>query len=85
MHANDANEKKVGYFDVVVEEPAVFSAPWPSQTSPCYGSIMHASAELKPYLVTLYFKAPPKGTGTIKFRTLIKVIQISKSHPINPN
>jgi len=34
--------------------------------------IIHKDANLKPLRAQLYFRAPPKGTGTITFRTLIK-------------
>jgi hypothetical protein len=82
MYAVDSEETKVGDWDLVQEQPPVFSLPWKSETHSCYGTVMHASAELKPYHSVIYFKAPPKGTGTITFRALIKVEKfISDANP----
>ena len=73
IYAVDANENKVGNWDIPLQEPVVWRLPWESNTHPCYGTLMHASAELKPYHSVFYFKAPPVGTGKITFRVLIKV------------
>src|SRR4051812_43707450 len=72
MYAVNSNGKKVGNWNIPEELPALFKLPWSNSSSPCYGTIMHDSAELKPYHSILYFAAPPAGTGTITFKTLIK-------------
>ena len=46
-------------------EPGI---PHPS----CPGSILHADADRKPYSSQFRYQAPPKGTGRITFRALIK-------------
>jgi hypothetical protein len=74
MYAVDSTEKKVGDWVIPVEEPDVFDTPWKSATHECHGTVMHASAEVKPYHSIFHFAAPPVGTGKITFRVLIKVI-----------
>eukprot|EP00462_Mataza_sp_D1_P022678 CAMPEP_0175131328 /NCGR_PEP_ID=MMETSP0087-20121206/6483_1 /TAXON_ID=136419 /ORGANISM="Unknown Unknown, Strain D1" /LENGTH=1426 /DNA_ID=CAMNT_0016413609 /DNA_START=30 /DNA_END=4310 /DNA_ORIENTATION=- len=38
----------------------------------CHGAILHTHAALKPYHYVLKFLAPPKGTGKLTFKALIK-------------
>ena len=73
IYGVDSTEQKVGDWDISAEEPAIFRRPWTDSSSACYGTLMHASAEYKPYHSVLYYVAPPAGTGKITFRCLIKV------------
>ena len=73
LYAIDGNGNKVGDWELVAQEPEVFKRPWPEKSSNCFGTLMHASAQYKPYHSVVYFKAPPAGTGTITFQCLIKV------------
>ena len=74
MYAVNGSEAKVGDWEISNEEPINFRRPWESADDECFGTIMHASAEYKPYHSVLYFKTPSAGTGKITFRALIKVI-----------
>ena len=73
IYAIDETGKKVGDWEVSVDEPVLFKRPWQSADHQCYGSLMHSSADNKPYHSILYFKAPAAGTGNITFQALIKV------------
>jgi len=69
FYAVDAAGNRVG--DVVPSK--YFWLPWASNPSdPCAKAAMHVSAEHKPFQTSVYFKAPPKGTGTIDFKVLYK-------------
>jgi hypothetical protein len=73
IYAVDESERRVGDWYLPFDEPALYHAPWKDPNHACYRTIMHASADLKPYHSVLHFKAPPVGTGRITFRALIKV------------
>lgn len=65
---------RVGNWSLAHEDPALFKLPWDGQPNhACARTVMHASGVIKPYFVSLHFRAPPVGTGTITFKTLIKV------------
>jgi len=72
IYAVDANNNRVGNWTLPKQDPPYFKQPWTDNTHPCFGSVMHATAEWKPYHSILYWKAPPTGTGAITFRCLIK-------------
>lgn len=77
LYAVNSAEEKVGEWFLPEDDPAWYKQPWgdiPGHT--CQKALMHASADYKPYENTVSFKAPPVGTGPIKFRCLIKVSQI---------
>jgi hypothetical protein len=79
IYAVDSTETKVGDWQITNDEPVNFKRPWGDTPShACFGTLMHASAEYKPYHSVLYFIAPPAGTGKITFRCLIKVNTILK-------
>lgn len=79
IYAVDNSETKVGEWEFPIYDPPVFKKPWGTQTThPCYRTVMHASAMYKPYHSVLHFKAPPVGTGRIRFRCLIKVSFLAK-------
>ena len=73
VYAVDENGYKVGDWEITGEEPPLYKRPWTSPDHSCYGSLMHASAQNKPYHTRIYYKAPKAGTGAITFRALIKV------------
>jgi hypothetical protein len=64
-HSATSNVTKVGDWDFV-DRTTMFHS-W------CPRSVLHSGAELKPYLTQWAFTAPPKGTGTITFRALLKI------------
>jgi hypothetical protein len=64
LYAKDASGDKVGNFDTIDRIP-LFQF-W------CANSVIHTSAELKPYLMTFGWTAPPAGTGAVNFTALIK-------------
>jgi hypothetical protein len=64
-HSSVSNVTKVGDWDFV-DRTTMFHS-W------CPRSVLHSGAELKPYLTQWAFTAPPKGTGTITFRALLKI------------
>jgi hypothetical protein len=64
-HSSASNVTKVGDWDFV-DRTTMFHS-W------CPRSVLHSGAELKPYLTQWAFTAPPKGTGTITFRALLKI------------
>jgi hypothetical protein len=73
MYATTANNTKVGDWYLPNDEPAWWDLPWSALPGhKCDKSIMHASAALKPYLGIMRFKAPPAGTGTITFKSMVK-------------
>jgi hypothetical protein len=73
LYVVNSNEKKVGAWDIPINEPPLFAQPWNNlPTHDCFGSVMHSSAEWKPYHAVVYFKAPSAGTGPITFRSLFK-------------
>ena len=70
LHAVDSGGTSVGEMvfpssqsDTMFHSPADY----------CPHAALHADAELKPYVTLFRFKTPAQGTGTITFRTLIKV------------
>jgi hypothetical protein len=73
LYVVNSNNKKVGAWDIPLNEPPLFSQPWLNvPTHECAGSVMHSSAEWKPYHAVLYFKAPSAGSGPLTFRSLFK-------------
>jgi len=64
MYAIDSKKTKVGDWDPIDRVPMVHGF--------CAKSVVHSGAELKPYLMTFGFTAPPAGTGPISFSSLIK-------------
>jgi hypothetical protein len=73
IYAVDEYGKRVGDWNITAENPTTFKRPWEDPLHKCFGSLMHANAELKPYHSILYYSTPPVGTGTINFQVLIKV------------
>jgi hypothetical protein len=73
IYAVDENNNRVGDWEITGEEPPLYKRPWADKANPCFGSLMHASAQNKPYVTRIYWKAPAAGTGTVTFRCLIKV------------
>jgi len=71
LYAVNTTEHKIGTWELFDEDPLVLRSPWEPGHS-CYPSVMHASAAHLPYHLTIKFRAPPKGTGSITFRCLIK-------------
>jgi hypothetical protein len=73
LYAQDATGKKVGDWDIPYRDPKMFWQPFASDISnPCQKVIFHNSADTKPFHTAFVFTAPPQGTGTIVFHTLIK-------------
>jgi hypothetical protein len=72
LYAVNDKEQKVGDWQISDADPVEFKRPWTDPSSPCFGALMHASAEYKAYDSVLYFQTPPEGTGNITFRCLIK-------------
>lgn len=66
-YAETATGERVGKWVPSQEDPAFTRA-----SSLCANTLLHASAMLKPYQLTLQWEAPPAGTGTVTFETLIK-------------
>ena len=64
----DSQGRYVGNWEFPGADKQIFWSP------PECGSthIIHKDANLKPLRAQLFFRAPPKGTGTISFRALIK-------------
>ena len=73
IYAVNSNGTKVGDWDITVIDPPDFKRPWTDPTNPCFGSLMHNSAEYKPYHSMMYYKTPAAGTGQITFRAMVKV------------
>ena len=70
VRVGDANEVKVGSWEIAEEVPPRFVTP---PDPGCDGrALMHASANGKNYYHRFSFRAPPAGTGAIVFRVLIK-------------
>jgi len=67
IHAVDVSGATVGEFEVPEDDFPLAHTP-----SICPGVLFHTSAAEKPYRMQLSFLAPPSGTGTITFRTLLK-------------
>jgi len=67
--ADDGSETKVGAFELLteLEEPKFWTPP-----SCENAAVMHANAGTKDYHHTFPFRAPPAGTGPIRFRALVK-------------
>lgn len=75
LYAVDSQNNRVGNWTLPRQDPPMFKQPWATQpTHPCYGTVMHATSEWKPYHVAFYYKAPAAGTGAVTFRCLIKVL-----------
>eukprot|EP01114_Cavostelium_apophysatum_P019332 TRINITY_DN61_c0_g1_i1.p1 TRINITY_DN61_c0_g1~~TRINITY_DN61_c0_g1_i1.p1 ORF type:complete len:1021 (-),score=244.73 TRINITY_DN61_c0_g1_i1:110-3172(-) len=73
IYAVDANGTKVGDWALPFEAPAWTVAPWESIPGhQCAKSLMHASAQTKPYFLRFRYLGPVNGTGTVTFKTLIK-------------
>lgn len=71
LYAVNRSEYKVGSWSFPETSPPTFHIP---QESGCDGkAVVHAQAALKGYRETFYFHTPPKGTGVIKFRLLLKL------------
>jgi len=68
MYAVDGDEKEVG--DWRVDPNSAFRFGRGPDGISC---VTHRNAELKHYLNVFKFRAPPKGTGTIKFNVIVKV------------
>ena len=72
MHAVSANGTSVGHWPAQ-HEGLFWSPPLEGEGGhPCWRSLLHSDADEKPYAVHFRFHAPPAGTGSITFRTLIK-------------
>ena len=70
VRQGDANEAKVGAWELPAEEPPRFHTP---PDAGCGGkALMHASANAKNYFHRFYFRAPSAGTGNLVFRALVK-------------
>ena len=70
LYAVDANEKKIGSWELKETPPAVF---WTPTDYDCGGqAVMHADAQPKGYVHSLTFRAPEAGAGAITFRALVK-------------
>lgn len=67
LHAVDEAGSTVGSWEFPPDDQALFWTP-----PGCPNTAMHVSAEVKPYRVQVRFRGPPKGTGTITFRCLLK-------------
>lgn len=67
IHANTEADEFVGTWDIPDDTN-------PTTHIPCSDPavLLHTSAELKPYRLLMRWKAPPSGTGTVTFKTLIK-------------
>ena len=66
----DSLERKVGGWEIPLENPTRFWAP---PDSGCDGkALMHAGAEKKNFKERFYFRAPAAQTGSITLRALIK-------------
>jgi hypothetical protein len=80
MHAVDTLNNTVGTWELPDAENAIFWSP-----SVCPQAVLHNDAEPKPFLNEIRFRAPPAGTGTIVFRTLIKVGPANTGYFYYPN
>lgn len=70
LYAVDANENKVGAWEIPFKTPPQF---WTPPDSGCGGkAVMQADATLKGNVHSFAFRAPDPGVGTITFRALIK-------------
>ena len=71
LYAVDANEEKVGTWEIPHAEPAMF---WTPPDAMCGGvAVMHASATPKNYVHELVYRAPAAaGLGVLTFRALLK-------------
>lgn len=69
LYAVDKDENRVGDWDLRYPESELFWKP----AGMCQGkSVMHVNGAVKHYHHVFHFLAPPKGTGTITFRALLK-------------
>ena len=71
LYAVDANEEKVGTWELPSVAPAVF---WTPPDAMCGGAaVMHANSMPKNYIQELVFRAPAAaGLGSLTFRALLK-------------
>tara|TARA_B110000208_G_scaffold190485_1_gene254502 strand:+ start:1283 stop:3244 length:1962 start_codon:yes stop_codon:yes gene_type:complete len=70
LYAVDAEENKVGAWELPEVEPVTF---WTPPDPLCGGSaVMHADGRPKNHLHEFVFRAPPAGVGTLTFRALLK-------------
>ena len=67
VDAVDGSNTTVGEFSFSDPTTRLFWEP-----PRCPGALVHASADAKPFGVTFSFTAPPAGTGSIRFRALVK-------------
>ena len=73
LYAVDANENKVGEWDIPLENPPVFHLPNETDMPGCGAkAVMQSGAELKRYEETLRFRGPGAGAGTLTIRCLVK-------------
>mmetsp|Transcript_13783 Transcript_13783/g.27891 ORF Transcript_13783/g.27891 Transcript_13783/m.27891 type:complete len:333 (-) Transcript_13783:364-1362(-) len=66
VQANSNSNRHVGTWNLTNNDNAFFVTPEP-------GCVMHGQSDLKPLRVHFRYKAPPRGTGPITFKALIKV------------
>lgn len=78
--AVDADDKTVGFFEFPGSDKQLFWEP-----PQCPGRVIHNSADIKPFRAELYYRAPPPGTGTIRFRALIKYGEPNEGEFFYPN
>jgi hypothetical protein len=76
VYAVDRHERKVGAWEVALDESPRF---WTPPDPGCGGqALMHSDAELKDFQERFIFQAPPNGTGPITFRVLVKQGETNK-------